>query len=75
MRESHSEVSVMSPRLATTVESCTAAALSTDARDKYFVSYVGEGSPWAGRQGEARGKGEISRGVSEYVFIFRIMCR
>ena len=37
-------VSVMSPRLSTTVESCTAAALSTDARDKYFLSYVGEGS-------------------------------
>ena len=37
-------MSVMSPRLATTVESCTAAALSTDARDKYFLSYVGEGS-------------------------------
>ena len=41
----HNEVSVMSPRLATTVESCTAAAVSTDARDKYFISYVGEGSP------------------------------
>ena len=43
----------MSPRLTTTVESCTAAALSTDARDKYFISYVGEGSPRraAGRVG------------------------
>ena len=35
----------MSPRLATTVETCAAAAMSTDARDKYFLSYVGEGSP------------------------------
>ena len=43
----------MSPRLATTVESCTAAALSTDARDKYFLSYVGEGSPG----GRGRGTG------------------
>ena len=51
----------MSPRLATTVESCTAAALSTDARDKYFVSYVGEGSPWAGRQGGS-GKGRDQQG-------------
>ena len=53
----------MSPRLATTVESCTAAALSTDARDKYFLSYVGEGSPGgaAFRAGTERGwSGEVS---------------
>ena len=53
----------MSPRLATTVESCTAAALSTDARDKYFLSYVGEGSPGgaAFRAGMERGRsGEVS---------------
>ena len=53
----------MSPRLATTVESCTAAALSTDARDKYFLSYVGEGSPGgaAFRAGTERGRsGEVS---------------
>ena len=56
-------MSVMSPRLATTVESCTAAALSTDARDKYFLSYVGEGSPGgaAFRAGTERGRcGEVS---------------
>ena len=53
----------MSPRLATTVESCTAAALSTDARDKYFLSYVGEGSPGgaAFRAGTERVRsGEVS---------------
>ena len=50
----------MSPRLATTVESCTAAALSTDARDKYFLSYVGEGSP--GGRGRGTGGERAYRG-------------
>lgn len=36
-------VSFLAPRLATIVESCAAAAESTDARDKYFLSYVGSG--------------------------------
>ena len=54
----------MSPRLATTVESCTAAALSTDARDKYFLSYVGEGSPRGLGILRRRGGGEMSRGAS-----------
>ena len=31
-------VSFLAPRLATIVESCAAAAESTDARDKYFLS-------------------------------------
>merc|ERR1712061_4360 len=39
-------ISVYAPQLQAVVDNCANAAKSTDARDKYFLSYVGEFDPY-----------------------------
>ena len=45
-----SKLSVQAPRLESIVEDCATAAKSSDARDKYFATYVGEFASCSSKQ-------------------------
>merc|ERR1712100_359031 len=44
------ELAVRSPHLQSIVEECGVASQSTDARDKYFATYVGEFAPCSSKE-------------------------